>query len=281
MRGCAIACLFAVTMPLPSAAAFAQDAGAPPAATASATQADSAADDPEFWSKLDLDPAPLDAPAKPLKAPHSLVEDKNVGVTRSENADGSGSISLNRSLATTWGAKIGGDLGYSDAPSSAYDPTRPLPGASGADRSRAVWANVAVPGVGSVNARIDSNADQRKYGTSIARSIPLGSHLSVTAQDSYSVTESFGAPAMSLATTRVSAAPPQAWGNNREVKLNVLPTGTTFGAGWSNATGDPITHNTFSADQKLYGSLHVTTSLTDVGEPTASKSVTAGFKMNW
>ncbi|HET7849883.1 MAG TPA: hypothetical protein VFL51_12560 [Pseudolabrys sp.] len=281
MRGCAIACLFTVATALPPAAAAAQDAGAPPAAATSPTQAGPAADDAEFWSRLDLDPVQLDAPTKPVKAPHSMLENKNVDVTRTENADGSASVSINKSLAAPWGARVGSDLGYSDTPSPDYDPTRPLPGASSTDQSRAVWANVAVPEVGSVNARIDSNPDQRKYGTSIARSILLGRRLSVTAQDSYSVTESFGAPAMSPATTRVSAAPPQAWGNNREVKLNVLPTGTTFGAAWSNAAGDPVTHNTFSADQKLYGSLHVTTSVTDVGEPTASKSVTAGFKMNW
>jgi len=42
-----------------------------------------------------------------------------------------------------------------------------------------------------------------------------------------------------------------------------------------------VTHNTFSADQKLYGPLHVTTAVTDVGQTTSSKSISAGFKLNW
>jgi len=73
----------------------------------------------------------------------------------------------------------------------------------------------------------------------------------------------------------------QVFGNERAVKFNILPTGTTLGAGFANASNDPVTHNTFSADQKLYGPLHVTTAVTDVGQITSNKSVTAGFKLNW
>ncbi len=283
MRGGVTACLLAIAMLLPPPTAVAQEAGAPPDAAVPSVQPGAAEGDPQFWSKLNLDPAQFDAPSKPVPAPHSLFENKNVGVARTDNPDGTVSVSINKSLATPWDAKVGSDLGYRDARPSDEDPTRPLPGASGTDQSRAVWANVAVPDLGSVNTRIDSSADQRRYGTSIARSVPLGARLSVTAQDSYSVTESYGTPgasAMPLMSAPVNATP-QLWGNNREVKLNVLPTGTTFGAGWSNVTGDPVTHNTFSADQKLYGALHVTTSVSDPGQPTASKSVTAGFKMNW
>ena len=58
----------------------------------------------------------------------------------------------------------------------------------------------------------------------------------------------------------------QVFGNEKAVKFNILPTGTTLGAGFANASNDPVTHNTFSADQKLYGPLHVTTAVTDVGQ---------------
>ena len=73
----------------------------------------------------------------------------------------------------------------------------------------------------------------------------------------------------------------QVFGNEKAVKFNILPTGTTLGAGFANASNDPVTHNTFSADQKLYGPLHVTTAVTDVGQTTSSKSISAGFKLNW
>jgi peroxiredoxin Q/BCP len=47
------------------------------------------------------------------------------------------------------------------------------------------------------------------------------------------------------------------------------------------ASNDPVTHNTFSAEQKLYGPLQVTTAISDFGQPTSSKSITAGFKLHW
>jgi hypothetical protein len=81
---------------------------------------------------------------------------------------------------------------------------------------------------------------------------------------------STGAPAQS-----------QIFGNEKSVKFNILPTGTMVGAGVVTASNDPVTHNTFSADQKLYGPLHVTTTVTDVGQTTSNKSLTAGFKLNW
>jgi hypothetical protein len=40
-------------------------------------------------------------------------------------------------------------------------------------------------------------------------------------------------------------------------------------------------HDTLSADQKLFGPLHVTTAVSDIGQPVTNKSVTAGFKLNW
>jgi hypothetical protein len=52
-----------------------------------------------------------------------------------------------------------------------------------------------------------------------------------------------------------ASAPPsgQVSGNERSVKFNILPTGTTLGVGLTSVSNDPIAHNTFSAEQKLYG----------------------------
>jgi len=110
----------------------------------------------------------------------------------------------------------------------------------------------------------------------------------VTPQDTYSVTQSVGTPAappnVPLTTAPVGEPPtvtPRVWGNQEAVKFNVQTTGTSFGAGITTASNDPVTHNTLSADQKLYGPLHVTTAVTDFGQRTASKSITAGLKLNW
>ena len=78
-----------------------------------------------------------------------------------------------------------------------------------------------------------------------------------------------------------TAAPAQVWGNEQKLKFDVLPTGTSLSAGIATSSIDPVTHHSLSADQKIYGPLHVTTSVNDIGEPTASKSITAGLKLNW
>ena len=294
MRQGALTCWLALGGFLLPGAGFAQDISASAvggAAALSTPQHDAAAPDAdtsEFWRKVNLDPALLDTPAKPLKAPRSLFESKSMEVKRSDHPDGTASISINKPLPTAWDAKVGSDLGFTDMRTSRFNATQPMPAITD-QQSRAVWASVAVPDVASINTRVDSSQDQGKLGASVQRSVPLGERFSVSVQDTYSVTEAYGVPEVTspvpLASAPVAstATPPlpQIWGNDRQVKLSVLPTGTTFGAGWTNTTGDPVTHNTFSADQKIYGALHVTTSVTDIGQPTASKSVTAGFKMNW
>jgi len=88
---------------------------------------------------------------------------------------------------------------------------------------------------------------------------------------------------MPLMTLPSSTGPtsPQVFGNEKAVKFNILPTGTTLGAGVTTASNDPVTHNTLSAEQKLYGPLQVTTAVTDFGQTTSSKSISAGFKLHW
>ena len=151
------------------------------------------------------------------------------------------------------------------------------------------WASVGVPNLATVDARVDLSNDQGKVGTTFKHSIPIGGrfpadvagrlcgHRSARPPPTASSVPLMAAPA--AATT--PAPTPQIWGNETTVKFDVLTTGTTFGAGIVTASNDPVTHNTFSADQKLYGPLHVTTAVTDFGQTTASKSITAGLKLNW
>ena len=66
-----------------------------------------------------------------------------------------------------------------------------------------------------------------------------------------------------------------------DAKVDYLPTGTSFGAKVATNSTDPVTHNQFVAEQKVYGPLNVTTAVTDIGQTSASKSITARFKLNW
>src|SRR5262245_7812882 len=231
---------------------------------------------------LVFDPGALTtAPKKPLRLPG--YRSGEYDITRTEKLDGSTTVVVKQLVQTEWSNSIGADL----APSMMTAYPLPLP----TERNNgmpagAAWASVGVPNLASVDARVDPTNEQGKVGTAITHS--FGSRFAVTVQGSYSVTEMLGQTSsglgdLPLMTVPASGAPAvqQVFGNEKAVKFNILPTGTTLGAGFTNASNDPVTHKTFSADQKLYGPLHVTTAVTDVGQTTSSKSIAAGLKLNW
>ena len=215
------------------------------------------------------------------------MSDKGLEIIRTEKLDGSSTVVVKQPLQTEWSNSVGADLGPSrTGASSTFD--RPLPTARDSSGSGAAWASLGVPNIGSVDARVDPYNEQGKVGTTLKQSIPFGGRFAVTVQDTYSVTETLSSPSAGPNDMPLMALPPastpmapQVFGNERAVKFNILPTGTTVGAGVTTASNDPVTHNTFSAEQKLYGPLQVTTAVTDFGQTTSSKSITAGFKLHW
>jgi hypothetical protein len=233
---------------------------------------------------LVFDPGALTAEStKPLRLPG--YKNSQYDVTRTQKLDGSTTVVLKQPVQTEWSNTIGADL----APSTPAAYPLPLPAERNSGTpAGAAWASVGVPNFASVDARVDPTNEQGKVGTTIKHSIPFGSRFAVTVQGTYSVTEMLGQPSPGPADVPLMALPPPGapaaqhiFGNEKAVKFNILPTGTTLGAGFTTASNDPVTHNTFSADQKLYGPLHVTTAVTDVGQTTSSKSITAGFRLNW
>jgi len=244
-----------------------------------------------------FDPADLAAttPARPLRVP-SLSKPRDLSVNGTENLDGTRKVVVKQPLAATdWEANVGADLKTAPPPTG-FAPGNPYPGTVAEHGSGAAWASVGVPNLASLDARLDPANDQGKLGATFKHAIPIGKKLSVTVQDRYSVTGTFSAPltgppspsALPLAAAPAPAdpaapgpGPAPVWGNEKSVKLAIQPTGTTLGAGFTSASNDPVTHNTLSADQKLFGPLHVTTAVSDIGQPVTNKSITAGFKLNW
>lgn len=238
-----------------------------------------AADPTEIWAA---------APAKPLRLP-SLSSSKALDISRADRPDGSGTVILKQPLPTEWDAKVGADLGLAATPSAVYQPGQSMPGLRESGGSGAAWASLGVlPNLATLDARVDPGNDQGRLGTTFKRSMPLGSRFSVTLQNSASITETFSALSASDSGLPSTAAPnltalptPQVWDHEMAAKFDIVPTGTAFGAKVASNSTDPATHNTLSAEQRLYGPLHVTTAVTDLGQPTSSKSITAGFKLNW
>ena len=226
---------------------------------------------------LVFDPAALATPPKSRCACQECP-------TKASMFDGSSTLVVKQPLQTEWSNSAGADLGPTSG-RSAFD--RPLPTTRENSPSGAAWASIGVSNFGSVDARVDPFNEQGKVGTTLKQSIPFGGRFAVTLQNTYSVTETLGQPAVGPADMPLMAFPSspapgasQVFGNERSVKFNILPTGTTLGAGLTSASNDPVTHNTLSAEQKLYGPLQVTTAVTDFGQTTSSKSISAGFKVH-
>ncbi len=157
-----------------------------------------------------------------------------------------------------------------------------------AQDSGVAWASVGVPNLATVDARVDPSNDQGKLGTTFKHSIPVAGRFSLTLQDSYSVTQTVGAPATAPSPVPLMAAPagtttPHAanLGQPEDRQIRRPDHRHHVRRRLVTASNDPVTHNTLSADQKLYGPLHVTTAVTDFGQPTVNKRITAGLKLNW
>jgi hypothetical protein len=246
--------------------------------------------DDQLANALTFDPATLAAgtPERALRVPR-LSGPKGLDISRTDRANGSGTVAVKKPLAADeWDATVGADVNLAATPADNVQLDRPRPNATDNNGSGAAWASIGVPNLASLDARVDAASDHGKIGTTLKRSVPLGSRFSVTVQDTYSVTETFNPlagnasnqPLLETAPA-VSPTPQQVYGNEKLAKLDYLPTGTTLSAAVTSSSIDPVTHRTFSADQKIYGPLHVTTAVTDIGEPTANKSIGARFKLNW
>jgi hypothetical protein len=255
------------------------DSGGLPGAESTALSAEAQA---ALREVLNFDPVRAMTPASPLRVPSQKASAHDLDWNRTEKADGSAALTVKKPLPFIWDAKVGADFGLAAAPAASSQLEKLLQ--SNKDQGMgAAWASVTVPGLASIDARVDPGKEQSKLGTTLSRSLALGSQYSVTLQNSYALTETRGsapmAPAIASAVTPAASA--QVWSTDRLVKFNILSTGTTLAAGTSSSTADNVTHNKISAEQKLFGPLSVTTALTDVGALTSSKSISAGFKLKW
>ena len=206
----------------------------------------------------------------------SLSHPDPLAVSRSGHDDGSSTVTLKKTLSSDWDAHVGADVNMAAAPTTTYQPDQPLPGSADDKPSGAAFASVGVTPYASVDARLDPNREQGQLGATVEHSVPIGGDMSVTLHGRAAVSDSL--PATNAA--QAGAAPPTV-SDDEAVKLDIASIGTTLSAGVNRSSTDPVTHATLSADQKVYGPLHVSTAVTDPGEPTSNKSITAHFNLTW
>lgn len=202
-------------------------------------------------------------------------------------------FSAAKAPATGWSAKAGVDYapasGASTPPSSLL-----LPNAPPAQGSGPAWANVTAPPLdtplswdkASIETRLDPQQDQSKLGMKFSRSVPIGSALSVTLQNSYSMTQTLASPAGALptvpATTPNTTAPGRVLDANQALKFSILPSDTSLSVGATKSTTDAKWLPSLSAEQKLFGGpVNITGSVSETATGEINKTLTGGFKRSW
>jgi hypothetical protein len=225
------------------------------------------------WSRVDFDALSLLREMKP-SAPHLSTPGDAATWNRTENKNGSANVALKQSWAPGVATHVGVD---SVASQSGWSP----PGAQQPPSSGAGWASAAIPGIGPIDqatldARLDPETDQRKFGARVSKSIPLNEQLSVTVQNGYGVSQPLvTAPAAGV------AAPAQVIDSDQLAKLNFLPFGTSVFAGSKISSIDDRRLNSVGAEQNLLGGISLSGAVSDNAAGGHDRSLTARFKRSW
>lgn len=238
------------------------------------------------WSLLNSDIAALPGKTPKNRATTAPRSRARVNWTRSDHDDGSSAVSVRRSLIPFWDAKIGADMTVaSSPPTTAQDVlTRKLEGTDPYSQSSgSAWAGLTAPGVGTIwdkttiEARIDPSEGHTTFGTAISKSLPLGDgRYALVMQSGYSLIQQGNSPLASIAG--------QADRNvaiDNSARLNVLGTGTSLMAGQTLSTADDRWLSHVGAEQKLFGGVSVTGSVSETAEGYAERSLKAGYKYSW
>ena len=186
-----------------------------------------------------------------------------------------------RRASTGWDAKLGVDYRRPSFPAADLQPDQLLADSVQEQSTGVAWANVTAPGLESplgwdktsIETRLDPAQEQGKVGTTLSRSVPIGSDVSVTLQNGYSVTRTLPSPA---------TAASQSWATSQALRFNLLPTDTTLSLGAAISSSEEKWLRSLSAEQKLFGGpLNVTGAVSETGAGDTAKSLKAGFKRAW
>lgn len=225
---------------------------------------------------LGYDPATF-APRRPGAFRSPLTKNPATEWNRDANTSGGATYSVKQVLTPEWNIRAGADLTVPPDQTTTYRPGSGLPGAAQSNDpgKGGAWASATVPDVADIELRVDPGLSQNKLGATMKRTIPIGDDYSLTFQNRVSMIDN------GLGSLPTSSAVPQVWDSEKAARFNILTTGTSFGAGTSTSTRDGVTHHTLSAEQRVYGPLHINGSITDPGKTSASESVGAKFKIDW
>ncbi len=238
------------------------------------------------WSLLNTDDSPT-AKASLREKRSSLIVGSPSSSWTSNDSNGTSALSVKQSVTPFWDTRVGADINVArqTAPRSAADAYRNQfgDGTAQAQSGGAAWAAATAPGVGSIwdktaiEARVDPGADQTKLGTSLSKSVPIaGDQYSLTLQSGYNVIQQGNIPAIGY-----NGRPTRSYETDQLARFNITDTGTSFIAGQSLATTDDKWLRKFGAEQKLFGGVNVSGSISETVQGVTNKTFSAGFKHSW
>lgn len=238
------------------------------------------------WSVLNSDPRSLyekpsavrrTSAVKPIEDPWSW--------TRSDKPDGSSAVAIKQPITPFWDTRVGADLNVTTKmpmTSSEVLAEKIAHNNQISQSSGSAWAAMTAPGVGSIwdktaiEARTDPSQEQSKFGTSLTKSLPFGGdQYALTLQQGYNVTQQTLVPLFGLgASSRIYEI-------DQSAKLGIAETGTSFIAGQTHSSADDKWLRRIGAEQKLFGGVTVTGSISETPDGIANRSLSAGFKTRW
>jgi hypothetical protein len=245
------------------------------------------ADVPEpDWSLLNADDSPA-AKASLRENRSSLIVGKPSSSWTSQDNNGASALSVKQSVSPFWDTRVGADINVARQPAarSAADAYRNQfgDGTQQAESGGTAWAAMTAPGVASIwdktsiEARVDPGSDQTKLGTSLSKSVPIaGNQYSLTLQSGYNVIQQGSIPAIGY-----NGRPTRSYETDQQARLNIADTGTSFIAGQTLATTDDKWLRKIGAEQKLFGGVNVSGSISETVQGVTNKTFSAGFKHSW
>jgi hypothetical protein len=275
------------------------------AATAEATEAEAAADPDDAdikdleldWSQLNVDAYTLMTTSPASKARTAPRAGSTADLTWSSKDKPNGSaVSVKQPISPFWDARIGADMTVTRPPSTMSEllSEKIANGGSEPQSSGTAWAAITAPGVGSIwdktaiEARVDPSQEQGKLGTSVSKSLPLSEQYSLILQNGYNVIQQGHSSLPCADCVNLSAPVPGLAGRTtrnyeteQSAKLSIADTGTSFSAGQTLSTSDDRWLRKVGAEQKLFGGVSISGSISETPLGSSSKSLTAGFKQSW
>jgi hypothetical protein len=239
------------------------------------------------WSQLNTSASLSETQTAQKRASAPPNVDPGLSWSGQNKPNGSAALSVKQPLSPFWDARIGADMTVVNQPSTltTSDLLRQkfAPDGPPSQSTGTAWAAVTAPGVGqiwdktAIEARLDPAQDQSKLGTSLSKSLPFwGDQYSLTLQNNYNVIQQSLAPVVGI-----SGHPARNYQTDQSAKLSIADTGTSFIAGQSLSSTDEKWLRKIGAEQKLFGEVSISGSISETPQGAANRSLTAGFKHSW